>query len=136
MVKASTVNSTEVFEVVVKCTDYKHAAIIANAIADVLPDDGAGSIKGDSRLLPQVNGVGQLGKAVLDTVHGFVGRVAGAINGNLHIIRRILLQALHDLLINETAIGIDVGQDTHLDDPLVDLPEIRVQKCFRSKKAV
>lgn len=48
MVKASTVNSTEVFEVVVKCTDYKHAAIIANAIADVLPDKIAAVVEGSS----------------------------------------------------------------------------------------
>lgn len=38
MISAATVNNTEIFEVRVTCTNYKHAAIIANAIADVLPE--------------------------------------------------------------------------------------------------
>ena len=37
MISASAVNETEVFQVTVTCNDYKHAAIIANAIAKVLP---------------------------------------------------------------------------------------------------
>ena len=48
MIKASTVNSTEVFQVVVKCPDYKHAARIANAIADVLPAKIAAVVDGSS----------------------------------------------------------------------------------------
>ncbi len=38
MISASTVNNTEIFEVTVTCTNYAHSAIIANAIADVLPE--------------------------------------------------------------------------------------------------
>lgn len=38
MISAGTVNNTEIFEVTVTCTNYQHAAIIANAIADVLPE--------------------------------------------------------------------------------------------------
>ena len=48
MIRASTVNSTEVFEVVVKNANYKHAAIIANAIAEVLPDKIASVVEGSS----------------------------------------------------------------------------------------
>lgn len=38
MITANTVDNTEIFEVRVTCTNYKHAAAIANAIADVLPE--------------------------------------------------------------------------------------------------
>ena len=38
MISAGTVNNTEIFEVTVTCTNYQHATIIANAIADVLPE--------------------------------------------------------------------------------------------------
>ena len=48
MVSSSTVNSTEVFQVVVKCTNYKHATVIANSIADVLPDKIAAVVEGSS----------------------------------------------------------------------------------------
>lgn len=48
MVYASSVNETEVFEVFVVCTNYKHAAIIANAIADILPDKIAAVVEGSS----------------------------------------------------------------------------------------
>lgn len=48
MIKSSTINSTEVFRVVVKSTDYKHATAIANAIADVLPDKIAAVVDGSS----------------------------------------------------------------------------------------
>ena len=48
MVSAASVNETEVFEVRVTCTNYKHAAIIANAIADVLPDKIAAVVEGSS----------------------------------------------------------------------------------------
>lgn len=38
MIDSQSLNGTEVFQVKVTCSNYKHAAIIANAIADVLPD--------------------------------------------------------------------------------------------------
>ena len=38
MIDAAALNKTEVFQVKVTCSNYKHAAAIANAIADVLPD--------------------------------------------------------------------------------------------------
>ncbi len=38
MVSTSAVNGTEVFQVTVTCENYKHAAQIANSIADILPD--------------------------------------------------------------------------------------------------
>ena len=38
MISTASVNSTEVFEVTVTCTDYKHAAILANTISDVFPE--------------------------------------------------------------------------------------------------
>ena len=38
MISAGTVNNTEIFEVTVTCTNYQHATLIANAIADVLPE--------------------------------------------------------------------------------------------------
>ena len=37
MISASSVNDTEVFQVTVTCTNYQHAALIANAVADILP---------------------------------------------------------------------------------------------------
>lgn len=37
MISASSVNETEIFQVTVTSTNYQHAALIANAIADVLP---------------------------------------------------------------------------------------------------
>lgn len=48
MVSAAAINETEVFEVRVTCTNYKHAAIIANAIADVLPEKIAAVVEGSS----------------------------------------------------------------------------------------
>lgn len=48
MVSADAVNETEVFKVTVTCTNYKHATIIANAIADVLPDKIAAVVEGSS----------------------------------------------------------------------------------------
>lgn len=48
MISAQSVNGTEVFEVTVTCTDYKHAALIANSIAAVLPDKIASVVEGSS----------------------------------------------------------------------------------------
>lgn len=48
MITAQAINETEVFEVKVTCTDYKHAAEIANAIADVLPGRIAEVVEGSS----------------------------------------------------------------------------------------
>ena len=48
MIEAQAINETEVFEVEVTCADYKHAAIIANAIADVLPGRIAEVVEGSS----------------------------------------------------------------------------------------
>ena len=48
MISAASINDTEVFEVRVTCTNYQHAAIIANAIAEVLPDKIAAVVEGSS----------------------------------------------------------------------------------------
>ena len=48
MISAASVNETEVFEVRVTCADYRHAAIIANGIADVLPDKISAVVEGSS----------------------------------------------------------------------------------------
>jgi capsular polysaccharide biosynthesis protein len=48
MVSAATVNETEVFEIRVTCANYKHAAIIANTIAEILPDKIAAVVEGSS----------------------------------------------------------------------------------------
>jgi len=48
MTVSSTVAETEVFETTVTCSNYKHAAQIANAIAQVLPDKSASVVEGSS----------------------------------------------------------------------------------------
>ena len=48
MVSAASVNETEVFEVTVTGADYKHVTVIANAIAEVLPDKIAAVVEGSS----------------------------------------------------------------------------------------
>ncbi len=48
MTLSSAVGETEVFETVVTCPNYKHAAQIANAIAQVLPDKIAAVVEGSS----------------------------------------------------------------------------------------
>lgn len=48
MITAASVNSTEVFEVVVTSTDPEEAATLANAIADILPDKIAAVVNGSS----------------------------------------------------------------------------------------
>lgn len=48
MISAHAINETEVFAVEVTCADYKHAAVIANAIADVLPGRIAEVVEGSS----------------------------------------------------------------------------------------
>ena len=48
MVSAAAVNETEIFKVYVTCGDYRHAAIIANAIADILPGKIAAVVEGSS----------------------------------------------------------------------------------------
>ena len=48
MVSASTINETEVFKVTVTSTNYVHAALIANAIADVLPARLTSVVEGSS----------------------------------------------------------------------------------------
>ncbi len=48
MVASSAVNDTEVFKVVVTSTNYKHAALIANAIADILPEKISSVVEGSS----------------------------------------------------------------------------------------
>lgn len=48
MLDSKALNKTEVFQVTVTNTNYKHAAIIANAIADVLPDKIAAVVEGSS----------------------------------------------------------------------------------------
>lgn len=51
MIKASAVNETEVFKVTVTCADYVHAAKLANAIAEVLPEKIADYIEGSSMVV-------------------------------------------------------------------------------------
>lgn len=48
MLDAAAINKTEVFQVDVICTNYSHSAIIANAIADVLPDKITSVVEGSS----------------------------------------------------------------------------------------
>lgn len=48
MITAKSINETEVFEVVVTTADYKQAATIANAIAEVLPDRISEVVDGSS----------------------------------------------------------------------------------------
>jgi len=48
MVRAASVNETEVFEVTVVGADYRHVTLIANAIAEVLPDKIAAVVEGSS----------------------------------------------------------------------------------------
>lgn len=48
MIDGVSVNSTEVIQVTVTCENYIHAAQIANAIADVMPDKISGVIQGSS----------------------------------------------------------------------------------------
>ena len=48
MLSSATVNETEVFEIRVTCTNYEHAAIIANTIAEILPDKIAAVVEGSS----------------------------------------------------------------------------------------
>lgn len=48
MISTATVNSTEVFQVEVTCTDSEHAAKLANTIVDILPDKIADVIEGSS----------------------------------------------------------------------------------------
>lgn len=48
MISAYAVEKTEIFEVKVTCADYRHAALIANAVADVLPDKIATVVEGSS----------------------------------------------------------------------------------------
>lgn len=48
MVSASAVNETEIFQVDVTCSNYKHAAQIANAIAEVLPEKITSVVEGSS----------------------------------------------------------------------------------------
>lgn len=48
MTVSSTVSDTEVFQTEVTCADYKHAAQIANAIAEVLPEKIAAVVDGSS----------------------------------------------------------------------------------------
>ena len=48
MVTSASVNETEVFKVVVTSTNYKHAAQIANAIADILPEKISAVVEGSS----------------------------------------------------------------------------------------
>jgi capsular polysaccharide biosynthesis protein len=48
MITGKAVNKTEVIEVTVTCEDYKHAAQIANAIAEVMPEKIAAVVQGSS----------------------------------------------------------------------------------------
>ena len=48
MITAHSMNDTEVFEVVVTCTDYKHAAAIAGAVVEVLPARISEVVEGSS----------------------------------------------------------------------------------------
>lgn len=48
MISASAVNETEVFQVTVTGYDYKHVALIANAIAEVLPERISAVVEGSS----------------------------------------------------------------------------------------
>ena len=48
MIRSQAMNGTEVFKVTVTNTDYRHAAAIANSIAEVLPDKIAAVVEGSS----------------------------------------------------------------------------------------
>ena len=48
MVSAAPVDDTEVFKVTVTCPNYKHAALIANTVADILPAKIAQIVEGSS----------------------------------------------------------------------------------------
>lgn len=51
MIKSSSVNETEVFKVTVTCANYVHAAKIANAVAEVLPERIASFVEGSSMVV-------------------------------------------------------------------------------------
>ena len=79
MVSAYAVNETEVFEVRVTSTNYKHATIIANAIADILPAKIAAVVEGSSvrvvdRAVENPNPVGPNYRRYL-----FMGAAVGAV---------------------------------------------------------
>lgn len=96
MVSAAAVNETEVFQVTVTCTNYKHAAVIANAIADVLPDKIAAVVEGSSvrvvdRAVENPNPVGPSYQRYL---------ILGAVVGAVFSIAVIILADLMDTTIN------------------------------------
>lgn len=48
MISAAAIDETEIFRVTVTCANYKHAALIANAIADILPQRVSSIVSGSS----------------------------------------------------------------------------------------
>lgn len=96
MVSTEAVNETEVFQITVTCAQYKHAAIIANAIADVLPDKIAAVVDGSSvrvvdRAVENPNPVGPSYQKYL---------VLGAVIGVAFSVAVIILADLMDTTIN------------------------------------
>lgn len=90
MVDGVAVNGTEVIQVTVTCTDYVHAAQIANAIAQVMPDKIAAVVQGSSvRVVdyavedPNPVGPNHLSYLVLGAFLGMVLSAACVIIGEL-----------------------------------------------------
>lgn len=83
MIKAASVNSTEIFEVVVTSTDPEEAEAIASAIAEILPDRIKGIIEGssakvvDSAVLPtKPSSPSYLNNAIIGFLLGMVGCIS------------------------------------------------------------
>lgn len=129
MTDAVALNSTELFQVTVTCDNYKHAAIIANTIADVLPGKVEEIVTGTS--------VRVVDRAVENAARVDAGYTRyGVIGGAVGVVLTILVIAVADIMdttiVSETYLTTVYGETPLLAViPGIDDPKSSYYKSYR-----
>ncbi len=113
MVSASAVNNTEVFQVSVTCSDYDHAAVLANAIAQVLPEKIAAVVDGSSVRVVDYATVSKEKVSPNYATYMLIGALAGSVVA-------VLIAVAVDLLVNS------INEEEYLAQVYEDIPLLAV----------
>ena len=129
MMESTALNRTELFQGTVKCTNYKHAATIANTIADVMPGKVEEIVKGTSvrvvdRAVENPNRV--------DAGYTRYGIIGGAVGVMLTILIIIVADVLDTTIVSETYLTTRYGETPLLAViPGIDDPKASYYKGYR-----
>lgn len=122
MTMSGTISETEVFETRVTCTNYKHAAQIANAIAEVLPDRIKEVVEGSSVVVVERAMENPARVSPSYRTHALLGFVIGALLAAAAIV-------ILDLMDNS------IHSEEYLEETYQDMPLLAVIPDTENPKA-